>query len=62
MEPRLMSERMLHKVLGWIGIGVVATAASLFASPAMAQSPSPFGACPIEAYQTIQADDLTPDT
>lgn len=62
MEPRLMSERMLHKVLGWIGVGVVATAASLFASPAMAQSPSPFGACPIEAYQTIQADDLTPDT
>ena len=27
MEPRLMSERMLHKVLGWIGVGVVATAA-----------------------------------
>lgn len=55
MELGHMSGRTLRAVLGWIGVNAAAVAASLLlASPAMAQSPTPFGACPIEAYQTIQ--------
>ena len=55
MELWHMSGRTLRAALGWIGVNAVAAVASLFlASPAMAQSPTPFGACPIEAYQTIQ--------
>ena len=61
MEPWHMSGRKMRTLSGWLGVGVVAMGASLFASPAMAAVP-PFGACPIEAYQTIQADDVTPDT
>ena len=55
-----MSERMLHKVLGWIGVGVVATAASLFASAGDGAEPVAVRCLPVEAYQTIRADDLTP--